>query len=205
MKRVWVTGYRSYELNIFKDNDPKVQVIKEVLKNYLRAQLELNDDEFWVITGPQMGTERWGLEAALELQADFPQLKTALMFPFAEFGKQWNENNQLKLTSITQQVDFFANVSDKPYQSPQQLRNYLQFMLTHTDEAFLLYDPEYQGKTKYDYEIIQKYKEEVNGFDVPVPVIDEEFDLALIGKKGVWYDHKVSVSNLVAVEETDSK
>ena len=160
MKRVWVTGYRSYELNIFKDNDPKVQVIKEVLKKYLRAQLELNDDEFWVITGPQMGTERWGLEAALELQADFPQLKTALMFPFAEFGKQWNENNQLKLTSITQQVDFFANVSDKPYQSPQQLRNYQQFMLTHTDEAFLLYDPEYEGKTKYDYEIIQKYKEE---------------------------------------------
>ena len=47
--------------------------------------------------------------------------------------------------------------------------------------------------------------EEVNGFDVPVPVIDEEFDLALIGKKGVWYDHKVSVSNPVAVEETDSK
>ena len=47
--------------------------------------------------------------------------------------------------------------------------------------------------------------EEVNGFDVPVPVIDEEFDLALICKKGVWYDHKVSVSNPVAVEETDSK
>ena len=47
--------------------------------------------------------------------------------------------------------------------------------------------------------------EEVNGFDVPVSVIDEEFDLALIGKKGVWYDHKVSVSNPVAVEETDNK
>ena len=37
--------------------------------------------------------------------------------------------------------------------------------------------------------------EEVNGFDVPVPVLDEEFDLALIGKKGIWYDHKVSVTN----------
>lgn len=37
--------------------------------------------------------------------------------------------------------------------------------------------------------------EEVYGFDVPVPVIDEEFDLALVGTKGVWYDHKVSVSN----------
>lgn len=39
--------------------------------------------------------------------------------------------------------------------------------------------------------------EEVNGFDVPVTVIGEEFDLALIGSKGKWYDHKVSVSNPV--------
>ncbi len=37
--------------------------------------------------------------------------------------------------------------------------------------------------------------EEVNGFDVPVPALDEEFDLALIGTKGTWYDHKVSVTN----------
>lgn len=37
--------------------------------------------------------------------------------------------------------------------------------------------------------------EEVNGFDVPVPYLDEEFDLALIGTKGKWYDHKVHVSN----------
>ncbi len=37
--------------------------------------------------------------------------------------------------------------------------------------------------------------EEVYGFDVPVPALDEEFDLALIGGKGVWYDHSVRVSN----------
>ena len=35
--------------------------------------------------------------------------------------------------------------------------------------------------------------EEVYGFDVPVPAVDEDFDLALIGTKGKWYDHKVSV------------
>lgn len=39
--------------------------------------------------------------------------------------------------------------------------------------------------------------EEVYAFDVPVPYLDKEFDCALIGKKGVWYDHKVSVSNPV--------
>lgn len=37
--------------------------------------------------------------------------------------------------------------------------------------------------------------EEVYGFDVPVPALGEEFDLALIGTKGTWYDHKVSVSD----------
>lgn len=44
--------------------------------------------------------------------------------------------------------------------------------------------------------------EEVYGFDVPVPVIGEEFDLALIGTKGKWYDHKVKVSDPV---EEDSR
>ncbi len=45
--------------------------------------------------------------------------------------------------------------------------------------------------------------EEVYGFDVPVPVIGEEFDLALIGTKGKWYDHKVVVSDPVA-EDSES-
>ena len=44
--------------------------------------------------------------------------------------------------------------------------------------------------------------EEVYGFDVPVPALDEEFDVALIGTKKKWYDHKVSVSNPQPVEET---
>lgn len=37
--------------------------------------------------------------------------------------------------------------------------------------------------------------EEVYGFDVPVETLGEEFDLAIIGTKDTWYDHKVSVSN----------
>lgn len=46
--------------------------------------------------------------------------------------------------------------------------------------------------------------EEVYGFDVPVPVIKEEFDLALIGTKGKWYDHKVKVSDPVAEGAADT-
>ena len=46
--------------------------------------------------------------------------------------------------------------------------------------------------------------EEVYGFDVPVPAIGEEFDLALIGTKGKWYDHKVKVSDPVAEGAADT-
>lgn len=42
--------------------------------------------------------------------------------------------------------------------------------------------------------------EEVHGFDIPISVINEKFDLALIGTKGMWYDHKVSVDNPEKVE-----
>lgn len=41
-------------------------------------------------------------------------------------------------------------------------------------------------------------KEEVYTFDVPVEALEKEFDLALIGTKGKWYDHKVTVSDAQA-------
>ena len=37
--------------------------------------------------------------------------------------------------------------------------------------------------------------EEVNAFDLPVPVLEQEYDVALVGTKGKWYDHKVKVSD----------
>lgn len=46
--------------------------------------------------------------------------------------------------------------------------------------------------------------EEVYGYDVPVSVLDQEFDLAILGKKGTWYDHKVSVASPELSGETNS-
>ena len=39
-------------------------------------------------------------------------------------------------------------------------------------------------------------QEETVVVSVPVEKLDEEFDLAIIGKKGKWYDHKVSVTDV---------
>ena len=65
-------------------------------------------------------------------------------------------------------------------------------------EGALLLEPTVDSVTYSD-----GFTEEVYGFDIPVPFLDREFDLALIGKKGVWYDHKVSVSDPVRIEEKE--
>lgn len=45
------------------------------------------------------------------------------------------------------------------------------------------------------------YTETVFGFDVPVEAVNKDFPLALIGKKGKWYDHTVSVCNPEPINE----
>ena len=37
--------------------------------------------------------------------------------------------------------------------------------------------------------------DEVYGYDIPVAAVDEDFQLAILGTKGKWYDHTVSVRN----------
>lgn len=43
--------------------------------------------------------------------------------------------------------------------------------------------------------------DEVYGFDVPVEALDTYFQLAILGTKGKWYDHTVSVRNAVAAAD----
>ena len=160
MQRLWVSGYRSYELNVFGDKDPKITIIKYALKSHLKTMLE--DGELdWIISGANLGVEQWALETGIELRPDFP-LRVSMMTPYEQFSNRWNESNQTKFSALQQNVDFFASTSNMPYQSPVQLRGYQNFMLEHTDKALLIYDPEHPGKPQYDYNIIKKYQESHN-------------------------------------------
>lgn len=47
--------------------------------------------------------------------------------------------------------------------------------------------------------------EEVHGFDIPVPAMDEEYDVAILGTKGKWYDHKVIIKNPELKQESSTK
>mgnify|MGYP001136198651 CR=1 FL=1 len=47
--------------------------------------------------------------------------------------------------------------------------------------------------------------EEVYGYDIPVTALDEDFPLAILGSKGTWYDHTVSVRNAQPTTEETSE
>ena len=71
MSRLWVTGYRSYEIGTFGEKDPKITVVKYALEQVIRQQLDLGLK--WVITGGQLGVEQWSVAVALSLKAEFPK------------------------------------------------------------------------------------------------------------------------------------
>ena len=46
--------------------------------------------------------------------------------------------------------------------------------------------------------------DEVYGFDIPLEAVDTDFQLAILGTKGTWYDHTVSVANAEPAAEADN-
>jgi len=127
MTSLLVTGYKSFELGIFKDKDPKVTIIKKAIKRDLMRFLD--DGVDWMIFTGNLGFEFWALEVAKELQKDYP-LKLATLFPFETHGQNWNEANQTKLAA-------FKQVN--------------QFLIDNTDQAYLFYEPENETNLKYFY------------------------------------------------------
>lgn len=176
IKNLWVTGYRSYELGIFKDNDPKAKVIQDFFEQRLTNYAD--DGTEWIITGAQMGVEQIVGKAVQELKKKDYNIKHAVMLPFAEFGKQWNENNQLLLNVFLRNADYVNNVSNMSYHSPMQLKTWQNFMLRHTDGSLIFYDPDSGGKPKYDYEAMQAYQEKGNDYQVELIDFDSMQDFA---------------------------
>lgn len=157
LKTLYVSGYRSFELGIFQEKDPKITIIKKALKKSLEKYL--NNGLEWVIISGNLGVEFWTSQLMTELKEDYPELKLGLIFPFYDFGNNWNENNQQKLLTMKNTADYENATSHQPYKNPGQLKNHTRFILEKTQGCLLVYDPDYPGKTEYFYRDAIKFQE----------------------------------------------
>ncbi len=170
IQRLYVTGYQSYELGIFSEKDPRVGVIKNVLRRELTALIE-NGLE-WIIISGNLGTEIWTGQLVNELKQAYPQIKLAILFPFENFGSKWKEPNQLLLSQLVHTADFVDSVSHQPYQHPGQFKNHMNFLLQHTDATLAVYDAEYPGKSKFFLDDVRKFQEK-NSYELLTITMDD--------------------------------
>lgn len=161
LRNLLISGYRSYELNIFDQTDPKYKYLKKFIENRLLTFIE-NGVE-WFIIGGELGVELWAGEIILELKEEHPEINLAVIFPYTSFGKNWNETNQALLERVIHQADYVNYTSNKNYESPAQLKANQVFNIRNTDGAFLVYDTLTEetaaGKPKFLYDLIIQYQE----------------------------------------------
>lgn len=155
---VWaVTGYKPYELGIFKKDDPAVFFIKKALENELQRLIEEGME--WLLISGQLGVECWAAEVLLQLKKGFPNVKLAVLTPFVNQQENWKEDNQVYYESILQKADYVNSVSNEPYRSPAQLRNKNQLFLQKAAGLLAVYDEEKPGSPQYLWNMARSFSE----------------------------------------------
>jgi uncharacterized phage-like protein YoqJ len=151
-----ISGYKPFELGIFKNDHPAVSVIKTAIKNKLVPLIDEGTE--WVLISGQLGVELWAAEAVFKLQMDYPELKLAVITPFLNQEAAWKEQNKLWYESVLTQADFVDSVTKKEYEKPWQFRLKNQFFIEKSDALILLYDQEKEGSPKYFYDLALQYQ-----------------------------------------------
>jgi uncharacterized phage-like protein YoqJ len=181
LKRVVVTGYKPHELGIFDDKNPGVRFIKKALENRIRALLDEGLE--WIILSGQLGVETWAAEVVLDLKPEFPELKYAVLTPFLEQEKNWNEAKQEKYQRILASADFHRSLTTKPYEAPWQFIEKNKFFLRNSDGILIVYDEETDGSPKLIKKEAERYAEKndyvvmtITGDDLRVVTEEEQMD-----------------------------
>lgn len=160
MKTVYVTGYKSFELNIFKEDIPEVTYLKAFIKHKLEQYLDEGLE--WVLIQGQIGIELWTAEVVIELRESYPDLKLGIITPFYGHTSKWNEQNQAKYNKIVQEADFLESVHHTEYEGPHQFKQTDQFMLDHSDMSLLIYDEEQEGSPKFFKRMLVDFMKKTN-------------------------------------------
>lgn len=157
MKSIAVTGYKNFELGIFKKDADEAIYIKETMKRHLVPLIE--DGLEWVIISGQLGIELWAGEVVGELKKEAHAIKLAILEPFENQSGNWNEANKLWASEVLTIADYHAFITKRPYENPSQFAARDGFIIDNTDGAILVYDLEKEGSPKFFYDRAKSAKE----------------------------------------------
>ncbi|SFE52191.1 Uncharacterized SPBc2 prophage-derived protein YoqJ [Paenibacillus algorifonticola] len=148
MNNLLVSGYRAHELNIFNQKHEGIAYIKQAITNKL---LPLIDDGLqWVITPGQYGVDLWACEAVIALKPQYPQLRLSIITAYSNPEEKWKDDKKEYYEQVLKGVDYYASVSDKPYDGIWQLQARDELLFRKTDGILLVYDEDAgEGSPRY--------------------------------------------------------
>lgn len=163
MKRVVVTGYKPHELGIFDANHEGIPIIKKALMNRLE---ELVDNGLeWVIISGQPGCETWAGQVTTDLKELYPALQLAIIAPFLEQEKNWNDLKKQEYSELQRVADFQVSLTKRPYEAPWQFIERDKFLLRKSDGILIVYDEENDGSPKFMKRMAETFAEK-NSYEV---------------------------------------
>ncbi|MFD1849856.1 SLOG family protein [Oceanobacillus bengalensis] len=149
MKILHVTGYKPNEMGIFKEDDPRVTIIKAAIQKQLIGFIEEGLE--WVIVSGQKGVELWTVEIVLDLK-DIYDINIAIFPPFENQESRWSDPLKEKYQELTFVVDFYKPLYQGDYKGPYQFRAKNMWFVEKSDASLMLMDEEFPGSNKYFYE-----------------------------------------------------
>jgi uncharacterized phage-like protein YoqJ len=140
MKNLLVTGYRAHELGIYDNKHKGIVYIKMAIAGRLIPLIEEGLE--WIITPGQYGVDLWACEAAIELKQQYPHLKISIISAYSNPEEKWKEDKQNYFRQLVKNVDYYAAVSNQPYNGVWQLKARDDLLFKKTDGILLFYDEE---------------------------------------------------------------
>ncbi len=112
-----------------------------------------------MILSGQPGVETWAAETVIDLQDLYPELKFAVITPFQEQEKNWNEAKKEAYQFILAHADYSVSLTKRPYEAPWQFIERDKFLLRNSDGILIVYDEENDGSPKFMKKMALKFAE----------------------------------------------
>lgn len=149
MKVLSVTGYKPMEINIFKHDDERIDIIKAAIEKQLVSFIEEGLE--WVLISGKMGVELWAGEVTLGLREQYG-VKLAFIPPFENQEERWPEPIQQVYQQLTASADFYRPLYKGGYSGPYQYQASNKWLIDKSDGCLMLLDEEFTGSNRYIYD-----------------------------------------------------
>lgn len=183
MKVLHITGYRTMEMGIFKEDDPRISFIKAAIKKRLITFIEEGLE--WVIISGQMGVELWTAELILDLKEEY-EIQLGIFPPFEHQEKRWPEPLQEKYQEISMLADFYKPLYKGDYQGAYQFRAKNMWFVEKSDASLLLMDEEYPGSVGYFYEAAKQASADYPTYLITPMDLDDTIEELRMNESDYW-------------------